>query len=268
MGGSMMEEYATALAKRISGLFGNKLTGVYLHGSLAMDCFNPEISDIDLLIIVENGLRKDEKEALDALFLKEYRGDHLPAKGLEVSVITRGNVYPLLYPTPFEYHFSDMHIDAIRRGAATFPATDPDIAAHIAVIRTRGRVLIGEPIGAVFAPVPYHNYMKAICYDIHDAEADISKQPTYMILNLCRVYQFCIKQFVTSKKEGGEWGLQSLPVRFHPIIQKALKVYETGEMWQTAVEEEASLTDFAVYMTSIIREKSINFLEHDDNLKI
>ncbi|MGX1264532.1 putative nucleotidyltransferase [Rossellomorea marisflavi] len=263
-----MEEYATSLAKRISGIFRSKLTGVYLHGSLVMDCFHPEISDIDLLIVVEDGISKDERKALDDLFLGEYRGDHLPAKGLEVSVITKSNVYPLLYPTPFDYHFSGMHIAAIRRGDATFPATDPDIAAHIAVIRTRGRALIGEPIEAVFAPVPYNYYMKSIYNDIHDAEADILKQPTYMILNLCRVYQFCIKQSVASKKEGGEWGLQSLPVRFHPIIQKALKVYETGEMWQTAVEEEASLTDFAVYMTSSIREKSINFLDHDDNLKI
>ncbi|KQU60269.1 hypothetical protein ASG66_11460 [Bacillus sp. Leaf406] len=263
-----MEEYATSLAKRISGLFGNKLTGVYLHGSLAMDCFNPRISDVDLLIIVEDGISNDEKKALDDLFLNEYIGDHLPAKGLEASVLRRRNVRPLLYPTPFEYHFSDMHIDAIKRGAATFPATDPDIAAHIAVILTRGKALIGEPIEAVFAPVPYNYYMKSIYNDIHDAEADILKQPTYMILNLCRVYQFCINQSVASKKEGGEWGLQSLPVRFHPIIQKALKVYETGEMWQTAVEKEASLTDFAVYMTSSIREKSINFLDHDDNLKI
>lgn len=268
MGGSMMEEYATALAKRISGLFQYKLTGVYLHGSLAMDCFNPEISDIDLLIIVEDGISKDEKKALDDLFLKEYRGDHLPAKGLEVSVITRGNVRPLLYPTPFDYHFSDMHIDAIRRGDATFPASDPDIAAHIAVIRTRGRALIGEPIESVFAPVPHTIYMRAIYYDIQDAETDILKQPTYMILNLCRVYQFCINQSVASKKEGGEWGLQSLPVRFHPIIQKAMKAYAIGRTWKTAAEEEASLTDFAVYMTSSIRGKSINLLNHDDNLKI
>ena len=32
-------------------IFGENLTGVYLHGSLAMGCFNPDKSDIDLIIV-------------------------------------------------------------------------------------------------------------------------------------------------------------------------------------------------------------------------
>lgn len=32
----------------------DSLTGIYLHGSLAMGCFNPIKSDIDLLIIVKH----------------------------------------------------------------------------------------------------------------------------------------------------------------------------------------------------------------------
>ena len=30
---------------------GSHLVGVYLHGSLAMGCFNPEASDVDLLVV-------------------------------------------------------------------------------------------------------------------------------------------------------------------------------------------------------------------------
>ena len=32
------------------------LTGVYLHGSAAMGYFQPQKSDVDLLIVVENAL--------------------------------------------------------------------------------------------------------------------------------------------------------------------------------------------------------------------
>ena len=30
-------------------IFGEELTGIYLHGSMAMGCFNPDKSDIDLI---------------------------------------------------------------------------------------------------------------------------------------------------------------------------------------------------------------------------
>lgn len=39
-------------------IFKEDLTGIYLHGSLAMGCFNPKKSDIDLMIPMRicNGL--------------------------------------------------------------------------------------------------------------------------------------------------------------------------------------------------------------------
>ena len=40
-------ERFTAMSRRI---FGGNLLGVYLHGSLAMGCFNPKKSDLDLLL--------------------------------------------------------------------------------------------------------------------------------------------------------------------------------------------------------------------------
>ncbi|MDQ0195648.1 nucleotidyltransferase domain-containing protein [Paenibacillus wynnii] len=40
---------------RLKELSGN-LLGIYLHGSLAMGCFNPLKSDIDFLIVVKDKL--------------------------------------------------------------------------------------------------------------------------------------------------------------------------------------------------------------------
>ena len=33
-------------------ILGDNLTGIYLHGSAVMDCFHPENSDIDLILVV------------------------------------------------------------------------------------------------------------------------------------------------------------------------------------------------------------------------
>jgi len=42
-------------------VFNSHLAGVYLHGSMAMNCFNSEKSDIDLIIIVENNIANNQK---------------------------------------------------------------------------------------------------------------------------------------------------------------------------------------------------------------
>ena len=36
-------------------VFGSKVTGIYLHGSLAMGCFRSDKSDIDFIVVVEIG---------------------------------------------------------------------------------------------------------------------------------------------------------------------------------------------------------------------
>ena len=39
-------------------ILGDNLTGIYLHGSAVMGCFNDKKSDIDLLVVVKNDIRK------------------------------------------------------------------------------------------------------------------------------------------------------------------------------------------------------------------
>ena len=37
-------------------IFGEELTGIYLHGSLAMGCFHPDKSDIDLILVIKDSV--------------------------------------------------------------------------------------------------------------------------------------------------------------------------------------------------------------------
>lgn len=39
----------------------DNLIGIYLHGSLAMGCYNEKISDIDLLVVVKNDVSRETK---------------------------------------------------------------------------------------------------------------------------------------------------------------------------------------------------------------
>ena len=137
-------------------MFGENLTGVYLHGSLAMGCFQPEKSDIDFLVVLPKLAKWEQKEK----FLRELISfnDAAPEKGLEMSVVLEQNCRSFVYPTPFEVHFSVAHLDWYRSDPEDYitkmQGTDKDLAAHFMVTRERGRVLWGAPIREVFAPVP------------------------------------------------------------------------------------------------------------------
>ena len=52
------QELLDEFAEKSREIFGSTLTGVYLHGSLAMGCFHPKKSDLDLLVVVreDNGM--------------------------------------------------------------------------------------------------------------------------------------------------------------------------------------------------------------------
>ena len=48
------------------GILSSKLTGIYVHGSIAFGCFRWESSDIDFLAVVETRLHKLKKKRLFA----------------------------------------------------------------------------------------------------------------------------------------------------------------------------------------------------------
>ncbi|SFE93867.1 Nucleotidyltransferase domain-containing protein [Paenibacillus algorifonticola] len=49
---------------------GDNLVGIYLHGSLAMGCFNTHKSDIDLLIVAQEALSTETNKRIAKKLLK------------------------------------------------------------------------------------------------------------------------------------------------------------------------------------------------------
>ena len=81
--------------------------------------------------------------------------------------------------------------------------------------------------------------------DIEDAETDIITNPTYIVLNLCRVLAYKKEGLILSKKEGGDWGLKNLSEKYRALILQALGEYtaDEAEEWN-----EADAKEYAQYM--------------------
>ena len=139
---------AYALLKEIvtqyRAILGGNLVGMYLHGSLAFDCFRWEASDIDFLVVVQVPPSPDEKLALLRILSGLERS--APPKGFEMSVVLERECLHFRSPTPFELHYSNAHAARFQSDPAAYCATmhgtDPDLAAHFTVIRSVGRAYL------------------------------------------------------------------------------------------------------------------------------
>jgi predicted nucleotidyltransferase len=229
---SATREQIRSFSDELSSVLGSSMVGLYLHGSLAMGCFNPNSSDIDLLAVSNEYLSLDKKRQLAELLLKESGAPH----PIEISTLVTNDLRVWQYPTPFDFHFSEMWREQVRADIEGESwkqwndkvRRDPDLAAHIMVVRQRGVRLNGEPISSTFPAVPSSDYLESILEDVSGALYDIMDHPVYAVLNTCRVLAYLADGQICSKKEGGVWALDRVPNNLRSTVATAMSVYAGG----------------------------------------
>ena len=244
----LLKRFVTACRE----ILGDDLVGVYLHGSAAMGCYNEKKSDIDLIVVVNEAVSDDVKRRFMDMVV-ELNG-HAPKKGIEMSIVKKEACDPFIYPTPYELHFSNAHLERYKADPRDYiekmQGTDKDLAAHFTIILNRGKCLFGKAVKEVFGAVRKEYYFDSIFADIENAEAGIKNDPVYFILNLCRVLAYKKEELVLSKAEGGKWGMQNLPEKFRPLISQAMNEYSSDT---TANYDENISREFAAYMINMIK---------------
>ncbi len=216
----------------VRAIMDSNLTGLYLHGSLAMGCFHPDRSDIDLLVVGHGPMTIHEKfVAAEMLLTLSFQ-----PRPIEISFLTRKQLQPWRHPAPYDFHFSEDHRDRMAADLADegwrawndVRRRDPDLAAHVATTQARGICVFGQPIPDLFPEVPAEDYMDSVVDDFHWSQDYLETNATYAILNGCRILAYQGDGRILSKDEGGVWALAHLPPSHHPLIHMALADYRTN----------------------------------------
>ncbi|MCL1963524.1 MAG: hypothetical protein FWF69_00480 [Firmicutes bacterium] len=145
-------------------LLQDNLVGIYVHGSIAFNCFRWEKSDIDYIVVVNRSISNDIKNELmrETLLISKVA----PPNGLEMSVVLKQHCRNFEYPTPYELHFSHTHKDWYEKNPTEYcekmNGVDIDLAAHFTIIKEVGIVLYGEPINSVFGVISKEYYFDSI----------------------------------------------------------------------------------------------------------
>ncbi len=250
------KKFIDSFVQKNQMILGNNLVGVYLHGSAVMGCFHPKKSDLDFIIVIQHDLNAAVKRQYMDMVVAQNSHDAIiaPAKGIELSIVKESVCRPFVYPTPFVLHFSEAHLNWYQTNPSDYiekmNGTDKDLAAHFTILYHRGMTLWGKEIPEVFAEVDAAYYFDSIWNDIENAKEEITENPMYITLNLCRVLAYQKEQLILSKLEGGTWGLANLPQKYGPLIADALKDYTTD---RTMKLNTALAREYAAYMLQQIR---------------
>jgi streptomycin 3"-adenylyltransferase len=224
---AMLMPQCTRLVDGCRQRLGDALRAVIVHGSVALGGFHPAHSDLDVLVVVGDGLTDAQRAAL-AQWLLECSGAPQP---IEISFVTPAQLQPWRHPAPFELHYGEAWRALTQQqlaggtppGTAPGVRTDPDLAAHVTVARARGLTLWGGDAQRVLPAVPWGDYLDAIDGDVADAPARIAAEPVYLTLNLCRVAA-AHHGLILSKAAGARWGWLAWPAH-RPVIAAALAAY-------------------------------------------
>lgn len=223
-----LRQYLIRIAGTLGDVLGDALSGIYVHGSLATGSYHRERSDIDLLAVVGRKLTPIERERVARLFVR--LSDERPAQGdIEITVIQEQYARRFEHPLPYEVHYSSAQHEAIRRGRVDFTRDESgtDLAANVVETRERGVTLVGPQPEAMFGPVPWHAYINALERDFSWARSMVVEKPVYAILNACRILYGTTTPVMhtLNKDEAGVWALQTVPARYHSVINDALQLY-------------------------------------------
>ncbi|MBX5328987.1 MAG: DUF4111 domain-containing protein [Candidatus Bathyarchaeota archaeon] len=235
----------------VHSVLRDNLVGIYLYGSLAMGCFNPKSSDIDIILVVKKGLSKEQRNKV----VEYLKGISSKDRRIELSIIRESVVRNPRYPIMVDLHFEYW-------GEVFENERDNEILSNLYTTRKRGFCVWGKPIDNVFSKIPAEYHLRSVIEDLehtrkylHENPENVGYDPAvYWILGSCRILAFIREEKVLSKLEGGQWGLANLPKEYHDLIEQALAHYQGKKKKQ--IRNHEKLEAFADYMTTVILRES------------
>lgn len=243
-----MEHYFNQLTDTIRAITKENFLGLYIHGSWAMGGFNPDGSDVDVLVVVKDSLDIATQCKL-AKFLLAISNDPYP---IEVSFLRQKQLENWTHPSPYEFHYSEGWRQSFEQELITgqYEAinndqkVDPDLAAHLTILNHRGIRWEGPSIDNVFPVIPRTHYLSSILADYQDCLKNVEADPVYCVLNLIRVYWYIEEGVISSKLEAGEYGLTSFPQEYKETIRKVIENYQGNRVREFHKEELMSIRDY------------------------
>lgn len=250
----VIKSEVNTLQTEFSRMLDTRLSGIYLHGSLALGGFQPARSDIDMIVTTSEPVSVESKRTLIKLLLRISK---FPCP-VDVWLLDEHDIIPFQQPLPFSMHYSEALREDYEQELRAdswqhwneHVRRDPNLAIYLTILHRKGVCLTGKSIADAFPPVPEQTFRDALVASFQELYEHRLPDLVAFVLNACRVYAYLRDGAFLSKDEGGTWGLANLPASFHALIHQSLALYR-GEQLGRPVGRSV-LDSFTTYIKEAI----------------
>ena len=234
---------------RLQQTLGDKLVGLYLHGSLVTGDFDANLSDVDLLAALSSGLTEAELEALRQMhgdFVAQYPQwhDRIEVAYLSLEALqtfkTQSSQIGIISPGE-PLHFVDAGIEWLMNWY---------------MVQEHGVTLLGAGPETIIDPISRDEFIEAIRQHVSGWNEYVQHGKhrgfqAYSILTMCRGLYTLNHGEQVSKIKAAEWAKQAIP-EWAGLIQKAIEW--RLDFAQSGVIDEAALPETKRFVAAMVEE--------------
>lgn len=249
-------------------ILGADLLGVYLYGSSLVGGLQ-KYSDIDLFVVANRVTTLEEKTRLIAHLL-QISGIYMKSSKLpiEMTIVEKTAVNPWQYPPHFDFQYGDWLRKSFEKGIIEPWLTHemPDLALMVTQVLLKSQTLWGLEPEQLLAHVPYHDFVKAMLYDLNRLSADLEHDTRNVLLTYARIWSTLETNAIRSKPAAADWVISHLPKVYQPVMKRAKSICigVEGEYWD---DIEVLIKSCADFMVDKINTK-ISLINFDDPTKL
>jgi hypothetical protein len=230
---------------RIQAILGSQFVGLYLYGSLALGDFDPQSSDIDLIVVTLSELSPELLPALRAMHREFDRSGSPWAGKVEAAYAP---LEALRNPAPTARPFPQ-----VEKGTQLFLAPpEAGWAFQRHTLREQGLIVSGPGPGTLTGPVDRAEMQRAAAAILGGWQAQARQDPdwldwvrrrgpqSFVVLTICRLLYSLKTGSVVSKPAAARWAQKNSEPGRAALIQRAL-AGQQGEDEVSELELEATL---------------------------
>lgn len=241
----MMESLLEAYVDLVRAALPRVVQGVVLYGSISLDAFDPKCSDVDFVTLLSRELTEDELERVKELHttLEQHNplANRLDGFYIPVEDLQSGQSRPFPYFRESSY-----------QGVLVF--------SRVARLQLDRAVTFFGPPVTVKQP-EWQEIEREMSYNLNGYWADRAQQPelfveeewvAFAVLTFLRIRHTLMQKEIVSKKEAGEFAMQSLPERWHNLVAESLRIQygdKKASLYGTASERAGETLQFMESMT-------------------
>lgn len=209
------------LTAHLPVILGRNLVGIYLHGSLTQQAFNPKRSDVDCIVVTRRDLSDAQFRRLGAWLSRAAEANPWAAR-LQMLFLLRNEVLTMNSKACL-YQF----------GLLKRSGSDGNPIIWMNVLQS-GVVLFGPSPESFVPALTPEILFQALEREVGYLREEISGKPqsqwrdvpsyrAYAVLTLCRILYSFRKGTIVSKQRAAKWAIKYLPGEWSRIILQALE---------------------------------------------